>query len=126
MEPVALIVTALVAGATAGLSGTAAKAVADAYETLKALVVGCFRRAGVPEDDGHEVVAHASESVTQRAALEGQLTAVEIDEPTLQAARELLDLLQQADLRKFHVEVHGSTGVQVGDENEQTINIHPR
>ncbi|GAA1762427.1 hypothetical protein [Luedemannella helvata] len=126
MEPVTLVVTALVAGATAGISGMAASAVVDAYGALKNLVLACFRRGHVPEAAGLDLIAKASDGPGPRAALEQQLTAIEIDEPTMEAAQTLLDLLEKAGIRKFHVEVHDSTGVQVGDKNSQTINIHPR
>jgi hypothetical protein len=126
VEPVTLVVTALAAGATAGVSGTVATAVADAYEALKNLVIGCFRRGSVPDHTGRELIARAGDGPGPQAALEQKLAAVRVDEPTAQAAQKLLDLLEQAGKGKFHVEVRDSTGVQVGDNNQQTININPR
>lgn len=123
VEPVTLVVTALVAGAAAGVSGTAAKVVTDAYEALIGLVIACFRRGGVPEPAGRGLVAAVGE-VGGRAELEQQLAAVTMDEPTVQAARRLLELLAQQG--KFQVAVRDSTGVVVGDHNQQTININPR
>ncbi|WP_162908238.1 hypothetical protein [Allorhizocola rhizosphaerae] len=121
-----LVVAALVAGATAGVSETAATAVGDAYRTLKNLVIGCFRRGGVSDDAGRELIGQAGKGDAPRAALERQLSVVQVDEPTAQVAQQLLDLLEQASTGKFHVELNNNTGVQVGDQNQQTININPR
>ena len=121
-----MVVTALVAGATAGISGTVAAVVADAYEALKNLVIGCFRRGGVPVATGQDLIAKAGDGAGPRAALQQHLAGLQVDEPTVQAAQKLLDLLEQAGQGKFHVEVRDSTGVIVGDHNEQTININPR
>lgn len=126
MEPVSLVVAALVAGSAAGISETVATAVGDAYRTLKDLVIGRFRRGGLCDDTGLELIARAGEGDGPRAALERQLTVVRVDEPTTQAAQRLLDLLEQAGRGKFHVELNNNTGVQVGDNNQQTININPR
>lgn len=126
MEPVSLVVAALVAGAAAGITETAATAVGDAYRTLKNLVVGCFQRSGVPDETGRDLIAQAGEGAAPRAALERQLSAVQVDEPTIQAAQRLLELLELAGTGKFHVELNNNTGVQVGDNNQQTININPR
>jgi len=76
VEPVTLVVTALVAGATAGVSGAAATAVAEAYEALKKLVISCFRRGGIPEESGQELIDAAAHGTSPRAALEQQLAVV--------------------------------------------------
>lgn len=126
MEPVSLVVAALVAGAAAGITDTTATVVSDAYRALKNLVIGCFQRGGLPEETGQELIAGAGDGDGSRAALERQLSVVQVDEPTAQAAQKLLDLLEQAGGGKFHVELNNNTGVQVGDHNQQTININPR
>jgi hypothetical protein len=124
VESVNLVVTALVAGATAGVSGTASSAVADAYEALKNQVLGCFRRGGVREETAEALVAAVADGSDSRFALEQQLIAVTVDDLTLQSAQELLELLRQVRGRKFIVQVRDSTGVVVGDHNQQTIHIN--
>ncbi|MFD0591868.1 hypothetical protein ACFQZ4_04280 [Catellatospora coxensis] len=93
MDPVvALVVSAVVAGATAGISGTVTTAFADAYSTFKELVVGCLRRAGVSESSSRELVAKAADGEGPRNALASSLPAEEIDKATEDAAQRLLQL----------------------------------
>jgi hypothetical protein len=107
-----LIVAALAAGATAGVSGTATDAVKDAYGLLKALI----RRRFTGRD-------------TARAALDVDETAEEVwrtnigadlqdsgaanDEHILTAARELLALADPGKAATFHITgntIHGAAG----------------
>ena len=58
MEPISLILAALVAGVTAAAKDTAGKAVKDAYEGLKSLIKKKFADKGKADDsdiiDKHE------------------------------------------------------------------------
>ena len=116
MEPVTLIVTALAAGAAAGMKDTASAAVKDAYRSLKALVA---RRLAGRRDA--ELVLARHEGAPQ--AWEGPLTAVGAAEDAnlVAAAQALMSLVDGAGslAGKYAVQVRDSRGVQVGDHNIQ-------
>jgi hypothetical protein len=118
VEPVTVVVSALVAGATAGISATAAEAVSDAYKGLKSLVLRCFRRGGVSEEAGQELISRAAEGEADRQALEQRLAEVDVDKPTVEAAQRLLDLLDEGP-GKVVVDASQARGLQVGDHNTQ-------
>jgi hypothetical protein len=92
MEAVAVIESALAAGAGAGLKATATEAVKDAYAGLKALVL---RR--VKDNPAGEVavVEHAKDPRTWSAPLAKTLTEVDAGEDAnlVAAAQRLLQLL---------------------------------
>ena len=129
MEPVSLIVTALIAGAAAGGKEAATAAVKDAYESLKALLT---RRLG------ERRVAHAVLADVEQAAAKGadQVDAVSQEDldrevkrsgadtdPELQRlAEELLTLLGRPGPQagKYTTDVSHAQGLQVGDHNTQT------
>ncbi|MDQ1305687.1 MAG: hypothetical protein QG671_1519 [Actinomycetota bacterium] len=120
MDPVTLLVTALAAGAAAGVGETATMAVKDAYATLKERVAARFSG-----DTSREVVLAGHErqpevwcSPLARALIESG--AVE-DQGAVEAAQRLLELLDEAGARqgRYVVDVRGAQGVQVGDHNSQ-------
>ena len=121
MDPVTLLVTALVAGAATGAGDTAATAVKDAYAKLKALVAARF--AG---DHSREVVLaqHEKQPEVWRAPLTQAVTdsGAATDPTVLEAAQRLLALLDEAGTRtgKYTVDLRGAQGVQVGDRSTQT------
>lgn len=118
MEPVALIVTALAAGAGAGVKDTASSAVKDAYEGLKAMVKGRF--AGRP--DAELILAsHETAPDTWERPLAAQLAAMGVDAELVAAAQTLMELTDAAGTRagKYAVDNRRSQGVQVGDYNVQ-------
>jgi hypothetical protein len=116
-----LIVTALAAGASAGVSGAATQAVQDSYAQLKALL----RRAL----EGREDVAAEIETLDAEQAASGAWrirlggpvaeSGAADDQDVLAAARQLLDAAERADAGRYQVEIHNSRGSQVGDHNQQ-------
>jgi hypothetical protein len=115
MDPITLIVAALAAGAAAGVQGTAASAVRDAYAGLKALVKKRF--AGRP--DAELILArHERAPQTWQAPLAAELTEARADrDPDLVAAAQaLMDLVERAGSRteNYNVDAHGSQGAQIG------------
>lgn len=95
MDPVTLIVAALVAGAAAGLKDTASSAIKDAYNGLKGLVRG--RLAGRP--DGELVLArHEQDPQVWDKPLTQELTGAGAgDDPALvTAAQALMQLVDAA------------------------------
>lgn len=121
MEPVSLVVAALVAGATAGVTDTASTAVSDAYQGLKRLVSGLLsiRRAGA------ETVLDREDAPPEvwEAELVPVLTTTGVgrDEQVIAAARALLALTDPSGSAagRYTVDLRGAHGVQVGDGNVQ-------
>lgn len=118
MEPISLIVAALVAGA----AKAAGDAVPDAYVCLKALIKRKF--SGEPKAE-MVLEEHASDPETYEAPLKKKLAeaGADQDEEILQAAQELLKQLQSEEITagKYQVEFQGEVkGAQVGDHNTQT------
>ena len=120
MDPITLIVAALAAGAAVGITDTASSAIKDAYAGLKALVRK--RLAGRP--DAELVLArHAEAPTTWEGPLAAELSAAgaDTDPDLIQAAQALMRLADESGYRagKYSVDVRGSQGVQVGDQNIQ-------
>lgn len=119
MDPITLIVTALAAGAAAGVKDAASAVVKDAYAGLKALVK---KRLG--EEPGTELVLARYEQApeTWQAPLMAELagTGADGDRDLIAAAQALLDLIDETGgAGKYAVDVRGAMGVQVGDHNRQ-------
>lgn len=95
MDPVTLILTALVAGAGLGLRGAASAAVTDAYNGLKALV----RRKLAGREGGELVLArHEQDPQVWDKPLEQELTAAGAGEDLdlVSAAQALMQLVDAA------------------------------
>jgi hypothetical protein len=119
MDPVSLVVTALEEGAKAGLAGTATKLIADAYDTLKGLVIKLLHRNGTAEDQGRTLVEQANGTAEDsQTVLAAQLAAVGVDDPTRQAAEVLLDLLRSAGT-KYSIDARDAKGLLIGDHSTQ-------
>jgi hypothetical protein len=121
MEAVDLVVTALAAGAAAGMKDTATSAVKDAYRGLVAAVRARLSRDGEDPATVSMVEAHAADPDNRREDLAAALRAVDVvdDAALLAAARELLFLMEMpgTETSKYAVSVRDSQGVQVGDGN---------
>lgn len=120
MDPVALIVTALAAGAVLGLKDTASAAVKDAYKGVKALA----KKRLASRQDGELVLArHAEAPRPWERPLAEELAAAGAanDAGLVAAAQALMSLVDAAGARagKYTIQVGGSQGVQVGDHNTQ-------
>jgi hypothetical protein len=126
MDPITIIVTALVGGVAAGATSVAEEAVKEAYAGLKGLILRKF--------GGQRAVAQAVELVEEdpkaagrKELLKGELEATDAAEDTevLEAARNLLALLQpetaassqQASADHGSAAATGRGGAQVGDSN---------
>jgi RIP homotypic interaction motif len=120
MDPITLIVTALVAGAALGAQDTVSAMVKDAYAGLKALVK---KRLGGGPDAELVLAKHEQAPETWQAPLKAELarTGADGDRDLIAAAQALLDLIGEADGQtgKYTVDVRGAQGVQIGDHNRQ-------
>jgi len=117
MDPISLILAALVAGAAAGVKETADSAIKDAYAGLKALVARKLGRDGAAQAP--------ADSDAERAALEGQLRSAGAgsDQELIDAAN---TVLKSADpdgwnAGKYKVTISNSKGIVSGDYNQVTM-----
>ena len=126
MDPITIIVSALVAGAAAGATSIAEDAIKEAYAGLKELVLRNFggQRAVA---QAVELVEKDPEAAGRQEFLKGELEATDAatDTEILQVAQELLALLQPetADSSQQATADHGSAAAtgrsvaQIGDNN---------
>ncbi|MEZ0075371.1 hypothetical protein [Planotetraspora sp. GP83] len=118
MEPLSLVLAALAAGATAGLSDTASAAVKDAYEGLRGLIA---RKLGDGDGDDAELVEYEADPSEENAAvLRARIAEIDAhhDEPIVEAARSVLVLAKadQAGSGKFVNNIEGGVrGFVQGD-----------
>lgn len=128
MDPISLIVAALVTGAAEGL---ASEAIKNSYVALKALLRRRFGKAAMPAASGDEPrdgnkgagnpddVLEAYEvdpaAWDQRLREVLKSTGAEQDQQILAAAQALLDRAG-----KYQVDARGAQGVQVGDHGTMT------
>jgi hypothetical protein len=117
MDPVTVIVSALVAGAAAGAKDTASQAIKDAYSGLKSLIQKRFL--GKPEAE-MALAQHEKKPEVWEAPLKDALvnTGVDKDQAILQSAEKLLKLVQpqQVGTGKYSVQIGEAQGVVVGDQ----------
>ena len=115
MDPVSLIVSAMAAGALAGLKDTAANAVKDAYRAVKRLLSEKYSRVNT------SALEDNPKSQIQQAAVKESLeaTAAATDEELLQAAKNLLAVVEAHD-----PDATKAVGVDLKRLNVDTIGIH--
>ena len=118
MEPISLIIAALVAGATKAASDL----VPDTYNILKTLIKRKFTG-----DPKAEMVfeEHETDPETYEAPLKKKLTetGADKDEEIIKTAQELLKQLkpQESASGKYNILFQGEVkGIQIGDGNTQT------
>jgi hypothetical protein len=108
---------ALAAGAAAGVQGTAASAVRDAYAGLKTLVKRRF--AGRP--DAELILARYERAPqTWQAPLSTELSesGADRDPDLVAAAKALMDLVDRAGSRteNYSIDARGAKGLQIGGQ----------
>jgi|ERR1700683_3206844 hypothetical protein len=118
MDPVSVLVAALLAGSAAGISGTASEAVHDAYAGLRDTIRRRLANRGIDGVDG--VDAALADPPAHRGELEGLLGAARVtpDDEMVALAWAVLRLADPGG--KYLVDVRGAQGVQIGDHNQQT------
>ena len=124
MDPITLIVAALVAGAAAGaldeVKDGAKTAVKAAYAKLRALAGK--KVAGNPGAEAALTEIEADPE-TWKAPLAAKLTQLDAanDTDLVAAAKEFMDLITEAGAKvgKYNVTITNAQGVQIGDRNTQ-------
>jgi NADH pyrophosphatase NudC (nudix superfamily) len=129
MEPISMIVGALVAGASAALKDTASQVVKDAYQGLKTLLVRYWKSTAEGNEQAKETEAKVllnnleEDPENFKLPLEKKLAKI-MPEPNIalvDQAQQLHKLLDEAGFSagKYTVTISNSQGVQVGDHNRQ-------
>jgi hypothetical protein len=125
MDPLTLIVTALVTGGAAALQDTATDAVKDAYRGLKGLIQRRF--AGKPEAEVALTQAEKKPEVWQEPLKDAlKESRADQDEEIVSAAQKLMGLLdpQQASAGKYNVQIAGNVqGFAQGDYQHVEMNF---
>lgn len=124
MDAIALIVTALATGASAGALEALKDDVKDKARAAYAKLRGLARRRVAGQPGAELVLAeHEADPDTWAAPLAKKLTAAGAadDADLVAAAKALMDLVDAAGARagKYNVMVKNSQGVQIGDQNIQ-------
>jgi hypothetical protein len=122
MEPITLILSALVAGATAALKDTAGKAVKESYEGLKTLIKKKFEGDALAQG---MIEAKPEEIKQVEGLLKTKIAAVGIDkdEEILKAAEAIMKTDDPEGASTGKYDFRGAKGVQVGDNNTQNNNF---
>lgn len=124
MDPVAVITTALTAGAALAAKETASAAIKDGYAGLKALLKKRFE--GKPEAEmaltQHEAKPDVWEKPLANAIAESGAAE---DEAIVAQAQQLLKLInpQQASQGKYNIQFGEAKGVAIGDNPSVTMNF---
>lgn len=122
MDPVTLIVAALVAGATAAFKDVGSNVVKDAYAGLKALVKRAFGGSATTTEE-------LDKESPDKAMLEQQVRAsgAADDKAIVDRARELMRLVDPAGAAqgKYNVTVSGGIVGNIGDGNTANIGVPP-
>ena len=125
MDPISLIISALVAGTTAAFKDTTGQAVKDAYSGLKTLLKRKF--AGKPAAevalDQHEEKPEVWKEPLRQALTE---TGAGQDEEVIKAAQGLLEQVDPEGARsgKYNTTIHGNVyGMIQGDHAQLTQNF---
>ncbi|MDN4612324.1 hypothetical protein [Arthrobacter burdickii] len=122
MDPVTLIVAALVAGATSGVTDTVSQAVKDGYAGLKNVLAVKF--AGNPKSE-QALADYEADPDTYEKPLAKQLkeTGADQDTEVLAAAEAVLKAAEQAGVKtKYHITVTGGKVGIIGDHGTVTFN----
>jgi|HubBroStandDraft_2_1064218.scaffolds.fasta_scaffold509885_2 hypothetical protein len=126
MDPITLILTALVAGASMGvmdeLKGEVKEKVKAAHARLRDLASKRFRAAGIPNAEAI-LAEYEADPESYKTPLAKKLGVADAgkDDAIVAAAKAVLELLDQGlESSMYTVTVTDSKGVVVGDGNTQT------
>ncbi len=129
MEPISILVSALVAGASSALKDTASQAIKDTYQGLKSLVIENWKsntKDDVKAQSRVEILLEELENDPEvfKKPLEKKLKEImpEPDAALIEQAKRLDKLLKDElnSSEKFNVSMGDhNQGIQIGDGNKQ-------
>ena len=123
MDPITMIVTALVTGLSAGLSDTAEKIIPELFNAFKARLAA--KVSGKPDaENALQAVTNKPESEPRQAVLKEELELLEAekDEKLLELAQAVLQKADPAGAQagKYNIKVYGGQGITIGDHAQVT------
>lgn len=125
MEATTLILTALTAGAMAGLQETTSTAIKDTYQGLVSLI---SKRLGKDSKTNSILNGYAEDPKTWKKPLEKSIKEFNLssDKEILAIAQKLLDLLKESGSHpKYKVDIQGDVqGFIQGDNAKVTMNFN--
>ena len=116
MDPITLIVTAIIAGTAAAAQETVGTAIKDAYNGLKALIQKRFE--GKPAAQTALVESEKKPEVWKAPLTDAlQETQADKDEAILKAAQRLLELVRPEESKagKYIITIGSAQGTVIGD-----------
>lgn len=126
MDPISIVITALISGLTAGVSDTAKSYVKDSYESLKqALVKHLKGKTKAINAIGKLENSPKSKQAKDNLDSELRHRKVEIDKNLFELAFQVLRLTdpEGAKSGKYSITIENSEGVIVGDNAKVTMNF---
>jgi len=130
MDPISLVVAALVVGLTAGITDTAKTAVIDMYQAFKARLMP---KVESNEDAKSALVALEKKpnSEGRQLAVKEELTSLEVEKDTelIRLAQTFLEQVDQkgTEAGKYVITIQNAQGTVIGDQNtvRQTFTNRP-
>jgi hypothetical protein len=120
MDPVTLIVTALAAGATKGLTDAAAAAIGDTYRQLKAAIKNRLAKHPRAESTLEDFL---DDPTTYEKPMIKQISDAKLDtdEEVLHLAKTVLESADPAGAKigKYNIDMRHVRNAQIGDNNTQ-------
>ena len=120
MDPISLVVTALIAGLTAGMTETAKTAVLDTYQAFKARLLS---KVETSEDakSALEALEKKPDSEGRQTTMKEELSSLEVEKDT-ELIRLAQTFLEQADQKgaqsgKYVITIQNAQGTVIGDHN---------
>ncbi len=129
MDPISLVVAALVAGLTAGVTDTAKIAVIDMYQAFKARLMP---KVESNEDAQSALIAleKKPDSEGRQLALKEELTSLQVEKDTelIRLAQTFLEQVDQkgAQAGKYVITIQNAQGTVIGDHNTVRQNFTNR
>ena len=121
MDPISVIVSAFVAGATAGLTGTVKNAVGDVYQLFKSTLE---KRVASQEDASNALKELEKKPLSEgrQQIVKEELENLHIENETelLNLARTILEKLdeQGAKSEKYNIVIENAQGTIIGDKSK--------
>src|SRR6185436_4278147 len=126
MDPVTLVVSALLGGLTAGLTDTAKAATKDMYDAFRSRLMKKTEK----NEDAQDAIAKVEkqpDSKARQELLKEELGKLELDkdDELLKLAQSLLEVLKESSSKasKYDVDIQNSQGIVVGDNANVTQNF---
>jgi hypothetical protein len=131
MDPISLVVTALIAGATSAAKDTASQAVKDAYQGLKQVIIEQWKKNSNVEDEKEaemQASIHLKNFTKQPENYQSMIKDELIehiktpDPKLLELSNALVELVKNTDPQNkiFNTNIKEAKGLQIGDNNNQT------